>query len=242
MGRLLREVWTEDFRTWLMNTPLEKLNKLFFWGKVWRTAISLRWRTGLACLQPDAMARLQTQVTLPCWRRATRKPEKGGKRLHALFLSSKWKNVLILQQKVQKLFFFSFQTAISLLLWAGCYRHKETPLLLHLSLCPASASGNVIMKLVKAWDLLELIRLSGGRRRQPTKIFHKKTTLVNVKETRENRYPPHPLKKHSQKIWHNRKDRSPYGQVWDKLKTVESKFPQITNKFCKAKLQINCLY
>lgn len=186
-------------------------------------------------LWPDS----KTQVILPCWRTATRKPEKGGKRLHALFWSSKGENVLILQQKVQKLFFFSFQTAISLLLWAGCYRHKETLLLLHLSLHPASASGNVIMKLMKAWDLLELICISGGRRREHTRIFHKKPTLANVKENRENQYPPHPLKKtHSQKTEHIKKDRSTYGQVWDKLKTVESKFPQINNKFCKVKPQI----
>lgn len=32
--------------------------------------------------------------------------------------------------------------------------------------------------------------MHGGRRREPTRIFHKKPTLVNVKEHRENRYPP----------------------------------------------------
>lgn len=75
--------------------------------------------------------------------------QRRGKMIHALFLRSKWENVLTLQQKVQKVVLFSFPNSYFPAFMAGCYRHKEALLLLHLSLSLTSASGNVIMKHMK---------------------------------------------------------------------------------------------
>jgi len=73
---------------------------------------------------------------------ATRKPAKG-KKLTGFVLKQQMEECVDTTTKFRSCSFFSFQTAISLLLWAGCYRHKEMLLLLHLSLAPASVSGNV---------------------------------------------------------------------------------------------------
>lgn len=136
------------------------------------------------------MARLQTQVILPCWRMATRKPEKG-KKLTGFVLKQQMGECVDFTTKFRSCSLFSFQTAISLLLWAGCYRHKETLLLLHLSLASTSVSGNVITKLMKTWDLLALIPISGGGRRESTIFFPIKKTIL-VKEHRESQDPPQP--------------------------------------------------
>lgn len=72
--------------------------------------------------------------------------KEGGKRLHAFVLRQRMGERVDFTTKSCS---FSFQTAVSLLLWAGCDRHKETLLLLHLSLCPTSTSGNVIMKFIR---------------------------------------------------------------------------------------------
>lgn len=128
------------------------------------------------------MARLQTQAILPCWRMATRKPVKGKKNLRALFLSSKWENVLILPQSSEVVLFSLpnsyFPAFMGRMLQAQGNAAVTPPFL-----SPNFCFRKRITKLMKTQDLLELIHTLQGEGEESLLDFcpHRKLTYLTLK-------------------------------------------------------------
>lgn len=150
------------------------------------------WRKGLAGSQPDCMARLQTQAILPRWRMATRKPAKG-KKLTGFVLKQQMEECVDTTTKFRSCSFFFLPNSYFPAFMGRMLQAQGNAAVTPPFLSPNFCFRKCIMKLMKTRDLLELIHTSGGGRRESSGFFfHRRLTLANIKETRENRDPPHP--------------------------------------------------